>query len=101
MLRQPTKLWGIDLRYVLTDLIVRPPHRVWTVAELVADLTSAGFDLGDRPSKHVSDVLRAEIARGRVRRVGWGRYEAGHVPGGTRRRIRARARLRRRLLVDG
>ena len=94
----PEHLYGLDLRYLLTDLICRPPHRIWAVKELVAELTSAGFQLGERPSKAVSDHLRTEISRGRVRRHGWGAYGPGSMPDSTRRRIRNRARQRRDLL---
>ncbi len=98
MQRDPERrLVGIELRYVLTDLLDRPPHRMWAVAELVTVLTDAGFDLVAQPSKTVSDALRTEIRRGRAQRVGWGRYRAappGSIPGATRRRIRARARAR-------
>ena len=93
--RYPERLDGLDLRYLLTDLICRPPHRIWAVKELVAELTAAGFELGDRPSKAVSDHLRTEISRGRVRRHGWGAYGPGSMPDSTRRRIRNRARQRR------
>lgn len=84
----------IELRYVLTDLIDRPPRPVWKVRDLVDELAAAGFELGERPSKSVSDALRTEVSRGRVRRVGWGSYQAGFVPDSTRRRIRKRARAR-------
>jgi hypothetical protein len=97
--QHPERLSGLDLRYLLTDLICHPSYRVWAVKDLVAALTDAGFTLGDRPSKAVSDHLRAEVHRGRVRRVGWGAYGPGIVPGATRRRIRNRARLRRRWLT--
>lgn len=88
-------VWGLDLRYLLTDLICGPERRVWRVVELADALERAGFVLPGRPTKVVSDALRTEIQRGRVVRVGWGRYEAGWMPGATRRRIRARCRLAR------
>ena len=34
----PRDLYGVELRYVLTDLIDGPEQRVWTVAELVGPL---------------------------------------------------------------
>ena len=92
--QNPRPLYGLDLRYQLTDLIMRS-GRPWTVKELVEALTAAGFTLDGRPSKTVSDVLRAETKRGRVDRVGWGVYRVGYIPGATRRRIAKRARLRR------
>ncbi len=82
-------------RYLLTDRITGPPARVWRVGELVDDLRAAGFALDDAPSRMVSNLLRTEVARGRVRRVGWGRYGPGTIPGSTRRRIRTRARAAR------
>ncbi len=51
-----------------------------------------GFAVGGRPSKVISDALRGEIGRGRVRRVGRGRYELGRVPRGTAHRIRRRVK---------
>lgn len=90
----PRPLYGLELRYVLTDLIDGPEKRVWTVAELVIRLEGGGFTLSGRASKEISDHLRAEVNRGRVLRVGRGRYRPGHIPGSTRRRIRKRARAR-------
>ena len=94
-------VWGLDLRYLLTDLIDGPERRVWRVVELASALQQAGFVLQGRPTKVVSDALRTEIQRGRVVRVGWGRYESGHMPGATRRRIRNRARLARDAVRSG
>ena len=95
----PETLAGPDLRYVCTDLICAS-LRMWTVGELVKELETAGFDLGARASKVVSDHLRTEVSRGRVRRHGWGRYGPGSMPESTRRRIRTRASLRRRWLAE-
>ncbi|HEX4903722.1 MAG TPA: hypothetical protein VFV42_12970, partial [Acidimicrobiales bacterium] len=98
LLLDPRLLHGLELRYVLTDLIASAPDHVWTVAELVRRLERAGFVLPGRASKTVSDHLRAECGRGRVRRVGRGRYALGAIPGATRRRIRRAARHRSELL---
>lgn len=90
----PEALFGVELRYVLTDLMLGSP-RVWRVGELVDALARGGFCIGEPASKVVSGALRAEVAHGRVVRVGWGRYRAaGRIPGSTRRRIRARASAR-------
>ena len=99
--RDPELLLGVELRYVLTDLMLGDP-RVWRVQELVQALDRGGFRIGDAPSRVVSGALRAEIEHGRVLRVGWGRYRAtGHIPGSTRRRIRTRASARwRRVAGD-
>lgn len=96
--RVPTELVWLDRRYLVTDLIHRDAGRVWKVRELVAELEGAGFDLGANPSKTVSGVLRTEIRRGRVVRVGWGAYRAGTIPESTRRRIRSRVQVRRAAL---
>ena len=85
-------LGGLELRYVLTDRICSPDRAEWTVAALVDFLGDSGFLLSGRPSKRVSDALRWEVGRGRVHRVGRGRYRAGSMPGSTRRRIRTRSR---------
>lgn len=78
-------LRGADLRYMLTRLLqLNGPA---TVAELVELLHSDGFAVAGRPSKTVSDTLRWEMRRDRVRRRGRGRYQEGPVPSGTAYRI--------------
>lgn len=42
------------------------------------------------PRKAVSDVLRYQLAKRRVRRVGFGRYSAGRIPRSTEYRMRRR-----------
>lgn len=93
-LLDPRGLWGVELRYVLCDLIAGAGGATCTVSELVEAIERCGFRLAGRPSKEISDALRAEVARGRVVRVGRGRYRAGSIPGSTRRRIRKVARHR-------
>jgi len=85
--------WPRDLvvRRLPTWYVVRA-RRVVTVDELVRWLGDAGFGVPGRASKVVSDKLRADVARGRLRRVGRGRYVAGHVPPTTWRRIESSAR---------
>lgn len=98
---RPEVLVGVELRYVLTDLMLRSPH-VWRVGELVDALRRGGFQIGEPASRVVSGALRAEIEHDRVVRVGWGRYRAtNHVPGSTRRRIRSRAAARWRRVAAG
>ena len=81
-------LAGRPLRYVLTETIwERGPS---TVGELVARVGDLGVVLRGRPSKVVSDELRWEIARGRVERLGRGRYGPGAMPRQTRAWIQAR-----------
>ena len=81
-------LRGIELRYVLTmQLAVHGPA---TIAELMDALKWHGFGVHGRPSKVVSDALRWEIERGRVWRLGRGRYGPGYMPRGTEYRIHQR-----------
>ncbi len=61
-----------------------------TVRQLASLLERGGFTTLGRPSKAISDALRWEVARGRVLRVGRGRYVAGHIPRTTLGRIRRR-----------
>jgi hypothetical protein len=79
---------GIELRYVLTMHLFKYGHA--TVTELVDALTAHGFDVDGRPSKSVSDALRWEIRRGRVRRFERGLYGPGSMPRGTEYRIHQR-----------
>jgi hypothetical protein len=61
-----------------------------TVDELIKALEWQGFDIGGRASKQVSDALRWERRRGRVRRLARGLYGPGFVPRGTEHRIYTR-----------
>lgn len=80
-------LRGRALRFVLVDELMRRGDDM-TVAELVAALVHRhGFDLGGRASKVISDALRWETRRGRVVRVGRGRYRFSHTARSTARRI--------------
>ncbi|MDH4364190.1 MAG: hypothetical protein OEY70_08940 [Acidimicrobiia bacterium] len=59
-----------------------------TVAEMVDTLVLRhGFDLGGRASKIISDALRWETRRGRVIRLGRGRYRFVRAARSTTRRI--------------
>ena len=79
---------GIELRYLLTEhLFLQGPA---TITELVQALASQGFEVGGRPSKSVSDALRWEVSRGRVRRLGRARYGPGWMPRATEYRIHQR-----------
>lgn len=101
-------LRGRALRFVLVDELMRRDEM--TVADMVAVLVDRhGFDLGGRASKIISDALRWETRRGRVVRVGRGRYRFSHAARSTTRRIgilAARSRLwvvaimRRRSIVS-
>src|SRR5688500_5357207 len=88
--RERELIWGLELRYILA-------LRLWatrqqTGGQLAAAREAQGFTVAGRPSKTISDALRWEIARGRVVRVGRGRYAAGRVTRQTRHRMRTRLR---------
>jgi hypothetical protein len=90
---QPVILRGIELRYVLTrHLQLSGPM---TVAALVEDLEDCGFGFVGRPSKAVSDALRWEVERDRVRRLRRGRYGPGAMPRSTEHHIRKRVQALR------
>ncbi len=80
-------LRGRALRFVLVDELMTRRNGM-TVAEMVTTLAGHGFDLGGRASKVVSDALRWETRRGRVIRLGRGRYQYSHAAPSTERRIR-------------
>ena len=69
------KLRGIELRYVLTMHLAR--HGPATIAELVDALAFHGFAADEPADKSVSDALRWERGRGRVRRLERGVYGPG------------------------
>jgi hypothetical protein len=81
----PLLLRSTDLRYVLTRILQL--FGPLTVAELVTELHRWGFTVAGRPSKTVSDTLRWEMRRDRVRRQGRGVYRQGCVPRSTAHRI--------------
>jgi hypothetical protein len=81
-------LRGIELRYVLTMHLFNLGR--CTIKDLVEALAYHGFDV-DRPAgKAVSDALRWELQRGRVRRLARGVYGPGEMPRGTEHRIHRR-----------
>ena len=81
-------LQGIELRYVLTMHVAH--HGRATIAEMIDALNAQGFCVTGRASKSISDALRWEAARDRVRRLGRGLYGPGHIPRGTEYRIHQR-----------
>lgn len=87
----PNAVQGWELRWLLT-LLLAEQGGVMTISELVARIESAGYSFIRRPSQAVSDALRAEIGKGRVRRVARGRYAFVAMSPSTARRFRARAR---------
>lgn len=60
------------------------------VGDLVQHLAGRGVATRGRTSKDISDALRWEVARGRVRRVGRATYQVGHVARQTVWRMRRR-----------
>lgn len=81
-------LRGTALRYVLTMHLFRNGPQ--TVADLVDAVNDQGFTIKGRPSKVISDALRAEITHGRVYRVRHGRYRPASMPRSTEYRIHQR-----------
>lgn len=85
----PLILRGIELRYALT--VCMQLHGPASVPTLLDVLDHWGFGVAGRPSKAVSDALRWEMGRGRVARIGRGRYRAvGWIPRGTEHRMHQR-----------
>jgi hypothetical protein len=78
---------GRPLRYVLTLALTSTEQPVH-VDDLVHIVEDQGFSVAGRASKTISDALRWEVARDRVRRVGHGRYVGGRVPSSTLRWMR-------------
>ena len=79
-------LRGRALRFVLVNELLA--HSSMTVADMVACLHGYGYDLGGRASKVISDALRWELRRGRVRKTSRGVYRYHQAPVSTTRRIR-------------
>ena len=82
-------LWGRDLRHAVLAVLARAP--AMTIADLLAVFERAGFTVaGADPHKVLSDALRYEARRGRVRRITRGRYAIGSVAKTTAWRMRMR-----------
>jgi len=81
-------LRGTELRYVLTWQLAL--HGPATIAEMIDALEWHGFCVKGRASKVISDALRWEIGRGRVRRLGRGKYGPAGMPRSTEYRIHQR-----------
>jgi hypothetical protein len=84
-MNDPYPLHGIELRYVLTLYLLQ--HGPTTVDELIKALSWQGFEVRGRASKQVSDALRWERRRGRVRRLARSLYCPGFVRRATEYRI--------------
>jgi hypothetical protein len=79
-------LHTLDLRRYLVTLLIERGGSA-TVAELRAHLEADGFRGDGRASRTIPDAFRAELRRGRVVRVGYGRYAVGHLPRTTKHRM--------------
>jgi hypothetical protein len=71
-----------------------------TAAATAATVAAQGYRLPGRASKTISDALRWEVRRGRVVRLGRGRYCYATAPASTARRIRIFARRCRAWIAD-
>jgi len=92
------KLWGRGLRHFLVSVLANASRPV-SVGELVERVAAEPARLSGRPSKVISDALRWEVGRGRVRRERRGVYVFLRAPSSTRRWIERRARELRGLLA--
>lgn len=79
---------GRLLRYRIT-LMLHDVRRPMTIRDIVAALEETFVEVPGRPSKIVSDALRAEVSKGRVKRSGRGLYVAGAMPRSTRAWMRS------------
>lgn len=87
----PNAVRGWELRWLLT-ITLRNHAEPMTVAQMVTELERRGFAFDRRPSQAVSDALRAEIGKGRVRRVSRGVYAFAGMPHTTLVRFRRNVR---------
>jgi hypothetical protein len=81
-------LRGIELCYVLTMHLAH--NGPATIAQMMDALDAEGFCVSGRASKAISDALRWEMGRERVRRLGRGLYGPRYIPRGTEYRIHQR-----------
>jgi hypothetical protein len=81
-------LQGIELRYVLTMHLAH--NGPATIVEMMDALSAQGFCVSGRVSKVISDALRWEMGRDRVRRLGRGLYGPRYIPRSTEYRIHQR-----------
>ena len=82
-------LWGFDLRHAALALLSE--RHSASIRELIEEMARRGFTVaGGYAHKVLADALRHELRRGRVRRVGWGRYAMTQLPPTTAWRVRRR-----------
>lgn len=82
------RIYGIELRYVLTFYLVQ--NGPTTIPDLIEALDYYNFALPGPAPKWISDALRWEIGHGRVRRLRRGLYGPGAIPRSTEQRIQSR-----------
>src|SRR5690606_19404409 len=87
----PNAIRGWELRFVLTVMLAEVGGVV-TIRQMEAQLVRDGYSLVGRPSRVISDALRLEIEKGRVRRVARGRYRFVGMSKTTESRFRNGAR---------
>src|ERR1700692_3862029 len=87
-MNRPPNVRGIELRYMLTMHLVHNGRA--TITDLIGALTNQGFAVDGGPPKSVSDALRWEMRRGRVRRIRRGLYGPGSMPRSTEYRMHQR-----------
>jgi hypothetical protein len=86
---QEQRITGRRLRYQLT-LVLHAVDHPMTVEQLIGAMDALHHPISGRASKTVSDALRWEVRRGRVRRAGRSTYRAGAtIPRTTRTWMRA------------
>lgn len=93
------ELRGRGLRHVLV-VCLADADRPLDLQVLAETVTSLGVRLPSAPTKLISDSLRWEIRRGRVRRVRRGTYEFAGAPPSTMRWIRTRVSLLLVIVAD-
>ncbi|CAM3927555.1 hypothetical protein [Smaragdicoccus niigatensis] len=64
-----------------------------SIAEVIRAAEEQGFSFSGRPSKAVSDALRWETRRNRMRKLDRGEYRIGCIPPTSEKRIDERLRL--------
>jgi hypothetical protein len=81
-------LRGTELRYVLTMNLAR--YGKATIFDQIQTLEDQGFGVAGHAPKVVSDALRWEMRKDRVRRLRRGFYGPGQMPRSTERYIHQR-----------
>ena len=85
------ELRGTNLRHFI---IGEARKRDWiSIAELIQAAEQQGFSVAGRPSKAISDALRWEVRRDRIRKLERGEYRIGSIPRTSERRIDERLQM--------